>query len=76
MPFCLAPRLIDVRVAEGDSIAVGDILFSYESDGALMFEYSACSGTVVKLHAAVGRNIRIGDAVLTVEGNNPREFTL
>ena len=76
MPFCLSPRLIDVRVAEGDNVAVGDILFSYESDGALMFEYSACAGTVIKLHAAVGHNIRTGDAVLTLEGNNPREFTL
>ena len=76
MPFCLAPRLIDVRVAEGDSIAVGDILFSYESDGALMFEYAACSGTVIKLHAAVGRNVRTGDSVLTVECNDPVEFTL
>ena len=69
MPTCLAPRLIDIKVAEGDSIAPGDLLFSYESDGALMFEYSACSGVAVAIHASVGQPIRIGDPILTVHGS-------
>ena len=69
MPTCLAPRLIEIKVSEGDRIVLGDILFSYESDGALMFEYSACSGTVVEILAAVGRKIRIGDPIMVVDGD-------
>ncbi len=69
MPTCLAPRLIDIKVAEGDRISLGDLLFSYEADGALMFEYAACSGVVGAIHAAVGQPIRIGDPILTVDGS-------
>ena len=72
MPICTSPRLIDIRVAEGDSISLGDILFSYESDGALLFEYSACMGTVSEIIAVTGREIRSGDTVLIVNGEAPR----
>ena len=68
MPFCISPRLIDIRVAKGDEISLGDILFSYESDGALMFEYSASRGIVTEVSAAVGREIRSGDRILTLIG--------
>ena len=69
MPTCLAPRLIDIKVSVGDCIALGDLLFSYESDGALMFEYSACSGVVAAIHASATHPIRIGDPILTVHGS-------
>ena len=72
MPLCPSPRLIDIRVAEGDEITPGDMLFSYESDGALLFEYSACKGTVTQVIACVGREIRSGDGVLTVR-SAPRD---
>ena len=74
MPICVSPRIIDIRVDEGDSVSLGDVLFSYESDGALFFEYAACSGTVAAVHAAMGRDIRSGDAVLTVNGDNSQKF--
>ena len=70
MPFCLSPRLIDIRVAEGDSVDIGELLFSYEADGALLYEYAACCGTVSQVHAVIGREIRCGDAVMTVEAEN------
>lgn len=71
MPQCDSPRLIDIRVAEGDVISLGDILFSYESDGALFFEYSACEGTVTEVNA-YGGELRSGDTVLTVAGVSPK----
>lgn len=74
MPLCVSPRIIDIRVDEGDTISPGDILFSYESDGALLFEYSACSGTVTALYAVTGREIKGGDPVLTVNGTDPQQF--
>lgn len=72
MPLCDSPRLIDIRVAEGDVISLGDILFSYESDGALFFEYSACEGTVTEVNAIGDRELRSGDTVLTVAGVSPK----
>ena len=74
MPICISPRLIDLRVAEGDEIALGDILFSYESDGALLFEYSACTGIVKKVHTVTGGEIKSGGAVITVEGSEDQQF--
>ena len=72
MPLCDSPRLIDIRVAEGDAISLGDILFSYESDGALFFEYSACEGTVTEVNAACAGELRSGDTVLKVAGVSPK----
>ena len=63
MPVCVAPELLDVRVSQGTSVEIGDILFSYSSDGALLFEYSAFSGTVTCVCAENGR-INCGEAVL------------
>ena len=74
MPLCISPRILDIRVAEGDKISPGDILFSYESDGALLFEYSACSGTVTALHTVTGQEISGGSAVLTVSGEESIQF--
>lgn len=74
MPPCLAPRLTEIAVSEGDGISIGDILFSYESDGALFFEYSACAGRVSSVTDQAWKDIRVGDTVLTVEGNAPKEF--
>ena len=68
MPVCVAPQLLDVRVSEGSAVEIGDILFSYSADGALLFEYSAYLGTVTRICARRGE-IDCGDAVLrmTVE---------
>ena len=63
MPVCVAPELLDVRVSEGTKVETGDILFSYSSDGALLFEYSAFSGVVTQILARRG-GINCGDAVL------------
>lgn len=68
MPVCIEPELLDVRASEGARVETGDILFSYSSDGALLFEYSACSGTVTRVCAPCGA-IKCGETVLemTVE---------
>lgn len=71
MPTCHRPRLIDIRVSEGDEITLGDILFSYESDGALFFEYSAYRGTIIGIHAAPAQSVKGGDDIMTVDGEAP-----
>ena len=71
MPACSAPRLLQLNRSNGDAVELGDILFSYESDGALLFEYSACIGTVTECHVSEGQLLRPGDAVMTVEGEIP-----
>lgn len=71
MPSCAAPRLLELKRSEGDQVELGDILFSYESDGALLFEYSACKGMVTECHTSDGKTVRSGDAVMTLEGDAP-----
>ena len=70
MPVCVAPELLEVRVSEGTKVEIGDILFSYSSDGALFFEYSAFSGTVTRICAERGR-INCGDAVIEMIAEKP-----
>ena len=72
MPDCVAPQLLDVRVSEGIRVETGDILFSYSSDGALLFEYAACSGTVTEIFAVCGR-VRCGESVLKIAAEIPAE---
>ncbi|MBR2459613.1 MAG: hypothetical protein IKB34_00065 [Clostridia bacterium] len=42
----LSPRLIEIVASPGKPIEAGDILFSYEYDGALMFEYADRPGVI------------------------------
>ena len=72
MPECVAPQLLDVRVSEGIRVETGDILFSYSTDGALFFEYAACSGIVTDVFAAHGR-IKCGESVLKIAAETPAE---
>ena len=70
MPVCIAPELLDVRVSVGTVVEIGDILFSYSADGALLFEYSAFSGVVTRICASRGE-INCGDAVLRMTAEKP-----
>lgn len=49
---------------EGEELEVGDRLFAYEADGALMYEYSVYRGRVELLLAAEGSELEQGRAVM------------
>ena len=70
MPVCATPERLGVRVSVGTRVEIGDILFSYSSDGALLFEYSAFSGVVTDIFAR-GGEINCGDAVLKMDALTP-----
>ena len=63
-------EIIELVVAEGDSVAEGDGLVVVETDKATMEIPSSCAGTVKQLLVAVGDKITSGDAiaVLAAEG--------
>ena len=67
LPQNCSPMLLDIRRDKGDSVRIGDILFSYEADGALFFEYSACNGKVTGVSDLRGQRLLGGETVLTVD---------
>lgn len=62
-----AVEIIEVLVAEGDTVAVEDGLVSLESDKATMDVPSTAAGKVSKLLVGVGDKVAQGDAVAEIE---------
>lgn len=60
-------RLLSYGKSENGMISLGDTLFSYEADGALMHEYSPFRGRVELLIARVGETVAPGQAVMLVD---------
>lgn len=60
-------RLLSYGKCEKARLELGDRLFSYEADGALMHEYSPHRGHIELLIARVGEYIESGQAVMLVE---------
>ncbi len=58
--------VIEVLVAEGDTIVVEDALITLETDKATMDVPSTVAGTVRKLNVSVGDKVSEGDAVADV----------
>lgn len=60
-------EVIEVLVAEGDTVQVEDSLVTVESDKASMEIPSSESGTVVKVRANIGDNISEGSVIVMME---------
>jgi len=60
-------EIIEVLVAEGDSVAIEDSLVTLETDKATMDIPASNAGTIRKLLVKVGDRVNQGDAVATME---------
>ena len=60
-------EVIEILVAEGDSVEVDDSLITLESDKATMEIPSPVSGTVTKVTISVGDKVAEGDYILDIE---------
>ena len=65
-----AVEIIELLVAEGDTVAVEDGLVSLESDKATMDVPSTAAGKVSKLLVGVGDKVAEGDAVAEIEAED------
>ena len=59
--------VIEIHVAEGDTVAVDDPLVTLESDKATMDVPSPVAGTVTGLSVALGDNVSAGTLIITVD---------
>ena len=59
--------VIEIHVAEGDTVAVDDPLITLESDKATMDVPSPVAGTVTGLSVALGDNVSAGTLIITVD---------
>ena len=66
MPELSMPVLKAIFKKVGDKVAIGDVLFAYESDGAILEETSALIGTVVASFFKPGDSVSEGTPVLAV----------
>lgn len=60
-------EIIEILVAEGDTVAVDDSLITLESDKATMEIPSPVAGKVTKVAIAVGGKVSEGDYILDIE---------
>ena len=60
-------RIIEINVAEGDSVAVGDMLIVIESMKMENEVFSQHEGTLSKLMVEDDQNVSEGDAMLEIE---------
>ena len=68
MPELPMPVLKAIFKKVGDKVGIGDVLFSYESDGAVFEETSAIMGTVIASLFKPGDKVSEGTPVLVVNG--------
>ena len=66
MPELPMPVLKAIFKKVGDKVGIGEVLFSYESDGAIMEETSALIGTVIASFFKPGDSVSEGTPVLAV----------
>lgn len=68
--------IIEWKVAEGDTVKEGDVLFAYETDKASFEEESQVSGQVLKLLVEDGDDVPCLDNVMVIgkEGEDISEF--
>ncbi len=60
-------ELLNWKVAEGDVVAVDQTLAEMETDKAVVELPSPVAGKVVKLHAATGDIVKVGEPLVTLE---------
>ena len=68
-------RLLAFGKRENEGVSVGDVLFAYEADGALMYEYSPFKGRVVVCAARSGDMLKGGAPVITVSVSEDGAFS-
>lgn len=61
-------QIVEWHVAEGDTVAADDPLLAVETDKAVTEVPAPWKGRIVKLCAAVGDTIKVGDEVVRYEG--------
>ena len=67
MPGLPMPVLKGVFKKVGDKVQMGDVLFAYESDGAIFEETSVLIGTVIASFFKIGDCVSEGTPVLVVQ---------
>jgi pyruvate dehydrogenase E2 component (dihydrolipoamide acetyltransferase) len=65
--------VIEILVAEGDTIKVDEPLLSLETDKATMEIPSSHAGVIKKLHLSVGDKVSKGDLILELEAESSQE---
>ncbi len=66
IPGLPMPVLKGIFKKVGDKVKVGEVLFAYESDGAVFEETSALIGTVIASFFKVGDSVSAGTPVLAI----------
>lgn len=59
--------ILDVLVAEGDTVAVGQQLVEVESEKSTFVVESEWNGTVMEVRVAAGDVREVGDVVMVIE---------
>ena len=67
IPGLSMPVIKGVFKKVGDKVGMGEVLFSYESDGAIFEETSALIGTVIASFFKVGDGVTAGTPVLALK---------
>ena len=62
-----AVDIADVLVAEGDTVATGQVVFEVETDKAAAEIECPHAGTITKVHVSVGSSVPIGATILTID---------
>ncbi len=70
LPVCDAPVLMSVRKSAGQAFDVGEVLFEYSFDGALIEERACEAGVVLSVVASEGKTVDFGLPVMIVECEN------
>jgi len=66
IPGLPMPVLKGIFKNVGDKVKIGEVLFSYESDGAVFEETSALIGTVIAKFFKPGDSVSAGTPVLAI----------
>lgn len=66
-------EIIEILVAEGDSVDKDQDIITLESDKAAMEIPTSHAGKITKLHVQVGDKVAEGDVILTVEADEEAE---
>ncbi|XGI84360.1 dihydrolipoamide acetyltransferase family protein [Halorutilales archaeon Cl-col2-1] len=67
--------LLEWQVDEGDAVEEDDVLAQVETDKAVVDVPSPTSGTVSELHANPGDVIKVGEVIVTINGEDGGEET-
>ena len=67
LPVCDTPVLMSIKKGAGQEFAVGEVLFEYSFDGALIEERACEAGVVLSVLAIEGETVDFDAPVMVVE---------